>query len=301
MERNCVCEYAPPKLMQKKRVTDRGKRTAKAIGFYAGILLLSLFFIFPFFVMVCISLLRDSDVYLRVLISPQGIIDVGNYLSIFTGTSRYMRYLLNTLIVAIVSAAGIPLVSSLCAYGFAKCRFHGRNLMFSIMLGTLMIPGVATMLPLYSMYASLRWLDTLYPLIVPALFGGGATNIFLVRQFMRGVPDDLLDAARIDGAGVFRLYWQFCVPLCVPVLLFVAYQSFTGAWSNFAAPMLYIDQRSEWVPLALGIYYDYGPPSRSLANSAMAAGTVMTLPCIILFIIFQKYLIEGVSITGLKG
>ena len=296
--------YEKPPLIKSKKKADAktvAKKTAKKAGFYIAVLLLAVFFIFPFFVMICVSLLQDSDVYLRVLISPTHVIDVGNYLSIFSSGSNYLRYLLNTLIVALISAVGIPFVSSLCAYGFAKCKFHGREIVFSIMLGTLMIPGVATMLPLYSMYVELGWLDTLYPLFVPALFGGGATNIFLIRQFMRGVPDDIIAAARIDGAGTFRIYIQFCMPLCVPVLLFVAYQSFNGAWTNFAAPMLYIGQRSEWMPLALGMYYDYGPPSRSLANSAMAAGAVMTLPCIILFIIFQKYLIEGVSITGLKG
>ncbi|MCI8413499.1 MAG: carbohydrate ABC transporter permease [Clostridia bacterium] len=293
----------PTKLhgVKKQDAKTCAKRVSKKAGYYVAAAALAVFFLFPFFVMICISLLQDSDVYLCVLFSPEHVIDFGNYLSIFTYNSNYLRYLGNTMFVALISAVGIPFMASLCAYGFAKCRFHGREIMFSIVLGTLMIPGVATMLPLFSVYVELGWLNTLYPLFVPALFGGGATNIFLVRQFMRGVPDDMLDAARIDGAGVFRLYLQFCLPLCVPVLLFVAYQSFSGAWSNFAAPMLYIGQRSRWVTLALGIYYDYGPPSRSLANAAMAAGTVMTIPCIIMFVIFQRYLIEGVSITGLKG
>ena len=280
---------------------DIAKKAGKTSGFYLSALLLACFFLFPFFVMICISLLSDSDVYQRVLFSPEGIIELGNYVSMFTAGSNYLRYLLNTTIVAVISAVGIPLMSALCAFGFSKMHFHGRDVVFSMVLATLMLPGIVTMLPLYSIYVALGWNNTLLPLFVPALFGGGATNIFLLRQFFRGIPDDLLDAARIDGAGTLRLFLQFCMPLCIPALLYVGYMSFTGAWNNFAAPMMYINKQSEWMPLALGLYYDYGPPSGALSNSAMAAGAVMTLPCIILFIFFQKYLIEGVSVTGLKG
>lgn len=281
----------------KKRANAIGKRTL----FYVVTLILACFFLFPFFVMVCISLLSDADVLQQVLFSPQRIIDFSNYITILTPGANYIKYLLNSLFVALICAVGIPLVSSLCAFGFAKMRFHGRDVMFSIVLATLMIPSVISLIPLYAIYSRLGWINTLYPLWVPSLFGGGAANIFLMKQFIRGIPDDVLNAAKIDGAGTFRLYAGFCLPLCVPVLLYVGYQSFVGAWNNFAAPMMYLEPGSKYVTLALGLYYDFGPPSSAYANAAMAAGAVMTLPCIVLFIFFQKYLIEGVSVTGLKG
>lgn len=275
-----------------------GKRT----GMYVALLALACFFLFPFFVMICVSLLTDADVFQQVLFSPTGTIEIGNYLSIFASGSKYLGYLRNTLFVSLISAVGIPFVSSLCAFGFAKLRFHGRDVMYSVVLATLMIPSVITLIPLYAIYAKLGWLNTLAPLWVPGLFGGGATNIFLMRQFMRGVPNDLLDAAKIDGANIFRIYFTIALPLCIPIMLYVGYMAFVGGWNNFIGAQTYLDPGSKYATLALGMYNDYGPVNNtSYANSAMAAGVVMTLPCVVLFVIFQRYLIEGVAVTGLKG
>lgn len=283
-----------------------GKKTAERVTkktlTYILLLLLACFFLFPFFIMVCVSLLTDADVFQQVLFSPTGTIEIGNYVSIFTSGSKYLGYLANTLIVSVILAVGVPLVSSLCAFGFAKLNFHGKNVMYSIVLGTLMIPGVITLIPLYAIYAKFGWLNTLLPLWVPSLFGGGATNIFLMRQFMRGIPNDLLDAAKIDGAHIFRVYFTIALPLCIPIMLYVGYMSFVGSWNNFIGPQTYIDPSSAFSTLALGMYNDYGPVNdTAYANSAMAAGVVMTLPCVVLFVFFQKYLIEGVAVTGLKG
>ncbi len=284
----------------KKKPTGEISRTVcKRIGFYAAALALACFFLFPFFVMICMSFLSDADVVQRVLFSPTGTVEIGNYF--LTPGTDYMRYFCNSLLVSVLCAVGIPLVSSLCAYGFAKCKFHGRDVTFSIVLSTLMLPSVVTLIPLYAIFSRLHWINTLFPLWVPSLFGGGAMNIFLMRQFFRGIPDDIVSAAKIDGAGVFRIYWQFCLPLCVPVLLYVGYQSFVGNWNNFAGPMTYLDANSKYVTLALGLFHDYGPASNAYPNAAMAAGAVMTVPCLLLFVFFQKYLIEGVSVTGLKG
>ncbi len=287
---------------KKARPAEVAKRAASKTGTYIALIILACFFLFPFFIMVCVSLLTDADVFQQVVFSPTGTIEIGNYLSIFTSGSKYLGYLGNTLIVAAILAVGVPLASSLCAFGFAKLNFHGKNTLYAIVLATLMIPGVITLIPLYSIYAKLGWLNTLAPLWVPSLFGGGATNIFLMRQFMRGIPNDLLDAAKIDGAHIFRVYFTIALPLCIPIMLYVGYMSFVGAWNNFIGPMTYIDAGSKATTLALGMYNDYGPVNdTSYANSAMAAGVVMTLPCIALFVFFQKYLIEGVAVTGLKG
>lgn len=267
---------------------------------YVVLALLSLFFLFPFIVMFCLSILPDNEVNLQVLISPSGTINLATYIKILTPGSSYMRYLLNTLQVALITTIGIPFVSSLCAYGFAKLQFKGKELMFGIVLSTMMIPAVISIVPLYTIYAKLNWINTLYPMWVPSLFGGGATNIFLMRQFMRGIPNDMLKAAQLDGANSFVIFIRLMLPLCLPILLYVAVMSFMGAWNDFMTPFTYLDNGSDSMTLALGIYFDYGPASTQLANIAMAAGVIMTLPCAILFFCFQKYLIDGVAVTGMK-
>ena len=250
--------------------------------------------------MVCLSVLPDSEINLQVLISPSGTLNLGTYIRILTPGSDYMRYLMNTLQVALITTVGIPLVSSLCAYGFAKLDFKGKNAMFGIVLSTMMIPAVISIVPLYTIYAKLGWINTLYPMWVPSLFGGGATNIFLMRQFMRGIPNDMMKAAQLDGANSFVIYVRLMLPLCLPILLYVAVMSFMNAWNDFMTPFTYLDHGSKSVTLALGVYYDYGPASTELANVAMASGVIMTLPCAVLFFCFQRYLIDGVAVTGMK-
>lgn len=297
MDRVTTAAGAPGSVRKRAKAV----KVIRRVVLYLVLLLLACFFLFPFFVMFCLSILTDGEVVQQVLFSPSGVIEIGNYVSILTFGSDYLRYLWNTLQVSLILAVGIPIASSLCAFGFAKLNFHGRDVMYSIVLGTLMIPSVVTLVPLYVLYSGFGWINTLYPLWVPSLFGGGATNIFLLRQFMKGIPNDLISAAKIDGASLFRIYLTICMPLCVPILLYVAYQSFVGGWNNFIGPMTYLENGSPYMTLALGLYYDYGPVSDSYANAAMAAGVVMTLPCLILFIFFQKYLIEGVAITGIKA
>lgn len=276
------------------------RRIAGSAASYLVLCVLVLFFLFPLFVMLAISILPDSEVNTQVLFSRQGIINFGTYLSILSGGSRYLMYLKNSLLVGLIVGIGIPLVSSLCAYGFCKLEFKGRDLMFGIVLSTMMIPAVVTIIPLYTIYARLGWVDTLLPMWVPSLFGGGAVNIFLMRQFMRGIPNDLLSAAKLDGANSLVIFVRVMLPLCVPVFLYVGVTSFMGSWNDFMTPYTYLNRSSDSITLALGIYFDYGPQSTHFANVAMAAGVIMILPCAVLFFVFQRYLMEGVASTGLK-
>ena len=284
----------------RRRKRAKALKIAGKTGSYLFLTALVVVFLFPFLVMFCLSILSDKEIALQVLFSPTGTINIGTYLKLFMGGSSYLRYLLNTLLVALITTVGIPLVSSLCAYGFAKMEFAGKEIVFGIVLGTMMIPAVVSIVPLYTLYAKLGWLDTLYPMWVPSLFGGGATNIFLMRQFMRGIPNDMIKAAKLDGANSFIIYLEFMLPLCLPILLYVAVQSFMGTWNDFMTPFTYLSYGSKSMTLALGIFQDYGPGSKRLANEAMAAGVVMTLPCAVLFFCFQKYLIDGVAVTGMK-
>lgn len=287
----------------KEKKVKKSTKTMKIVGkccAYLFLAALALFFLFPFIVMLCLSILPDREVQLQVLFSPSGTINIGTYLSIFSAGSAYLQYLGNTLLVAAIMTVGIPLASALCAYGFAKMEFKGKEVLFGIVLGTMMIPAVISLVPLYSIYARLGWLNTLYPMWVPSLFGGGATNIFLMRQFMRGIPNDMLKAAQLDGANSLVIFFAIMIPLCKPIMLYVAVMSFMSAWNDFMTPFTYLQYGSSSITLALGVYHDYGPGSTKLANEAMAAGVIMTLPCAILFFCFQRYLIEGVAVSGMK-
>ena len=280
------------------------RKVKKYIGnalYYIFLSLLALVFLFPFIVMVCLSILNDSEINQQVLFSPSGTLYLGAYIKILTPGSNYLRYLGNTLEVAVICTVGIPFISALCAYGFSKLEFKGREVVFGIVLSTMMIPAVISIVPLYTIYAKLGWINTLFPMWVPSLFGGGATNIFLMRQFMRGIPNDMIKAAQLDGANSFVIFIRMMLPLCLPILLYVAVMSFMNSWNDFMTPFTYLDNGSENITLALGVYYDYGPASTELANVAMAAGVIMTLPCAILFFCFQRYLIDGVAVTGMKG
>jgi len=268
---------------------------------YIILAVVSVFFLFPIIVMICYSILPDGETYDAVLFSKDGIINIGTYIEILTNTD-YLLYLKNSIIVGILCSFGIPVSAALCAYGFSKINFVGKKAVFSIMLATMMIPSIVTQIPLYLVYTKLHLSNTLLPLWLPSWCGGGATNIFLMTQFMKGIPNDLNNAAKIDGAGTFRIFWNMMIPLCLPIFLYVTVMAFMGSWNDFMTPLLYINNKAKYT-LSLGIYFDYGKigMSGTLPNIAMAAGAVMMLPCTVLFFVFQKYLIEGVTLSGLKG
>jgi len=175
--------------------------------------------------------------------------------------------------------------------------------MFAVMMGTMMLPATVTQIPLYIMYTKIGWIDTLYPFTIPNLFGGGAFYIFLLRQFMLGIPKDLTDAARIDGAGTFRIYWNIILPLCKPVLIYLMVTIFIAYWGDFYGPLIYMSSSEAPRTLAYLIFLKSTEANAAtqMAHIRMAGGVFMTLIPAILFMIFQKQLIEGVTLTGSKG
>lgn len=215
---------------------------------------------------------------------------------------KYLWWLKNTLLIGIINMVGITLSSSLCAYGFAKLKFKGREVCFSVVIATLMLPAICMQIPLYKLYYGLGWTNTWLPLIVPGFCGGGALNIFLMRQYMRGIPDSVCEAAKVDGANKFFIYAVIVMPMCLPIAGYVMLMSFLGCWNDFMTPLLYINQESLY-NLSLGLYYRYVNNAGSIppANIQMAAATVMLIPCMILFFFFQKILINGVTVGAVKG
>jgi multiple sugar transport system permease protein len=222
----------------------------------------------------------------------------------------FFVYLRNTVFLVVMNELAIVLSASFCAYGFARIRFPGRDLWFGLVLATLMVPQVVMMVPQFVMFKQLHWIDTFLPLTVPYFFGGGAFNIFLMRQFFRTIPEELADAARIDGCNEFAIFARIMMPLAKPALITVAIFTFLATWNDFMGPLLYINSPEKFT-LAIGLanfrasfgsgLISTGAGGRSRWDLLMAFATTMTAPVLVIFFLAQRYFVKGVVLTGLKG
>jgi multiple sugar transport system permease protein len=207
-------------------------------------------------------------------------------------------YLKNTLFLCGVTVLGGVLSSAVAAYGFARMQFRGREVLFMLMIGTMALPGQVTMIPVFALFRLLGWYGTFLPLIVPA-FCGNAFFIFLLRQFFRTIPEELTEAARMDGANEWRIFWQLMLPLAKPALATCALFQFLGTWNDFFGPLLYINDPSRYT-LAYGLQQfmsSYGGEWAQL----MAGASIFTVPIIILFFLAQRTFIQGIATTGGKA
>lgn len=211
----------------------------------------------------------------------------------------FARFTLNTIIVTGTAMFGQLLTASLVAFGFARLRFPGRDALFLVLLGTIMIPYHITLIPTFVLFRMLDWLDTWLPLIVPYWFGGGAFFIFLLRQFFMRLPLELDDAAYIDGATIFGVYWRIILPQAKPALGVVAVFSFLNHWNDFFGPLIYLNSVEKYT-LAIGINL-FRSFQTTEWNLLMAASVMISLPCILLYAIAQRFFIQGVVFTGLKA
>ena len=212
---------------------------------------------------------------------------------------RFGACLANTFAVTFLGTIGTILSCSFVAYGFARFRFPGRDVLFLVLLSTMMLPPVVTMIPVYLIFRELRWIDTLLPLFVPAWFSVNAFAVFLFRQYFMTVPFDLDDAARIDGCNALGIYRHVLLPLATPVMATVAIFCFTSYWLDFMGPLIYLN-RIEKFTLALGLYTFKGAYTTQW-HYLMAATLVVSLPCILLFLFGQRLFVRGVVMSGLKG
>jgi ABC-type glycerol-3-phosphate transport system permease component len=223
----------------------------------------------------------------------------------------FIRYTINTVIVVGLSMAGIMFSASLCAYGFARLKFKGRDLLFGLLLATMMLPGIVLLIPNFHLWKWLGGLDTYWPLTFPYFFGtaGTAFYIFLLRQFFRTIPEELSDAARIDGCSEFMIYWRIILPLSKPALATVAIFTFMGVWNDFIRPLIYLFTPEKYT-LALGLaafkstYAGGGGHTATTAGKwhyLMAASTIMVVPVVALFFSCQKFFVKGITLTGMKG
>ncbi|WP_152395025.1 carbohydrate ABC transporter permease [Paenibacillus guangzhouensis] len=212
----------------------------------------------------------------------------------------FFTFLKNTLIVLVPVLIGTVFSSALCAYGFARFKFKGKRWLFLVLLATMMLPGQVTMIPMFIMFKEVGWVDTFWPLIIPSFFGGGAFNIFLIRQFMRGIPRDLDEAAFMDGANRWQIFSKIMLPLSKPPLVAVGIFTFMGVWNDFQGPLIYLNSTEKYT-LALGLSMFKGLYNIEW-NMLMAATILIMLPVLIVFFVAQKYFIEGISISSaMKG
>ncbi|NOG50707.1 MAG: carbohydrate ABC transporter permease [Chloroflexi bacterium] len=208
------------------------------------------------------------------------------------------RFLVNTIIIVALNIVGHLVSVTLIAYGFARLRFPGRSVLFLIMLSTLMIPYHVTLVPRFILFSKLGWINTYLPLTVPA-FTGSAFLIFLVRQYMMSIPFDLDEAAYIDGASRFGVFWRIILPLSRPALMLVIVFTFVGTWNDFLQPLIYLNDPNMFT-VSLGLSFFQGARETNW-NLLMAGSLLATIPPLILFFIAQRQLIGGISIEGLKG
>ncbi len=280
----------------KKRL--KPKVIIKKLIIHLVLLAFSFVFLMPFMWMLSTALKSNLELFkIPIKWIPDKL--MWENFSTALKTIPFWRYTANTVIITFLSVLGTVLSASLVAYSFAKLRFRGRGILFVILLSTLMLPGQVTMIPLFIVYKKLNWINTYLPLTVPAFFGGGAFNVFLLRQFFLTIPNELSESARIDGASEFRIYWQVVMPLCKPALATVTIFTFMASWNDFFGPLIYLTD-SKMFTLALGLR-TFMMQYSSRWNLLMAASIVVMMPTLLLFFFAQKYFIEGITMTGIKG
>lgn len=295
-----VPDYAQPQTAPRapSRQVVRSGRAVRRLLRHALLIALSLLFLTPFVWMVSTSLKTNAQV---VEWPPRWIpnpVQVENYPDVFR-TVPLLTYARNTLIITTLSVVGAVVSNALVAYGFARIRWRGRDLLFAITLGTLMLPYQVTMIPLFIMFSKLGWVNTFLPLIVPA-FLGNAFFIFLLRQVYLGISEAYSEAARIEGASDLQILWHVIVPLSRPALLSVALFQFLASWNDFLGPLLYLNDQSKFT-LALGLANMQSALGLSDFGQIMAAATLIVLPVVGVFMFTQRYFLEGIAASGVKG
>lgn len=264
-------------------------------------------FLVPFFWMISTSL--KSPFELQGIVWLPERLAFENYEAAFS-FGMWPEWFANTTIITVLGVIGTVISASLVAYSFARLRWRARDTLFSLILATMMLPSVVTMIPQFVLFAKLPafgiqnsavWVNTFLPLIVPAWCGGGAFNIFLLRQFMRTIPMELSEAARIDGASELRIWWNIVLPLTKPALATVAIFTFQGAWQDFMGPLLYL-QSERLYTLQIGLrQFEAAAGGSPAYNWLMAASLVVMLPVLAVYLVFQRYFIEGIQLSGMGG
>jgi ABC-type glycerol-3-phosphate transport system permease component len=279
----------------------RGSRLRRIIGLVVLQIVLTLFlitFLAPTFWMLSSSLKASTEIFKHPIVwipeSPQW----NNYVKVFQ-TLPFARFAWNTFVVVTLAVLGTVISTTVVAYGLARLNFPGRRVIFGLMVATIMLPEIVTLIPRFIMFRTFRWIDTFAPLTVPFWFALTTLYVFLMHQFLRGIPRELDEAAMIDGASRWQILWLIILPLCKPVIATIAVFALIQHYNEILTPLIFLNRLDNWT-MALGI--------RALNDSnvanwelVFAASTMMLLPVLILFIIAQRYFVQGIALTGFGG
>ncbi|MGZ9584376.1 carbohydrate ABC transporter permease [Paenibacillus marinisediminis] len=253
-------------------------------------------FLGPFFYLLLTSVKSIDDIFAVPFVWWPDQVYWSNY-SNAVNAIPFLQYTLNTLFIALMCVLGELFAAPLAAYGLARVPFKGRNVLFMIMMGTIMLPSQSTMVPLYVLYNKLNLVNTFWPLILPAFFGA-AYYIFLLRQFFMGIPHEITESAKIDGASEFRIYWQMILPLSRPALFTVGLLVFLFSWKDYQMPLIYLNDPAKWT-LSVGLKAFIGEYQIEW-GMLMAAAALFTIPIVILYFFVQRVFIQGITLTGTK-
>lgn len=282
---------------------DRSRRISRPPAHpllkHAALVAIGAVMIYPLLWMV-VSSLRPDELIFRGPGLLLNTFETSNYVEGWNALAEpFGHYLINTMILVLGSIIGNLVSCSLAAYAFARLEFRGRRVLFAIMLVTLMLPIHAVIIPQYIMFSHLGWVNTFLPLLVPKLLATDAFFIFLMVQFIRGIPKELDEAARIDGAGHWRIFSRILLPLMIPALATTAIFTFIWTWSDYFTQLIFLTSpQMHTVSIALRAFID--PQSQSSWGSMFAMSVVSLIPVFIMFLVGQKFLIRGVATTGLK-
>ena len=256
-------------------------------------------FMMPLYLMVAMSLKTSGEIARSSAWAWPKELTWNNFHEVLTNPNApFILFFKNTMIICSFSTAGVLASSSLVAYAFARLKFKGRDRLFILLMSTMMLPGIVTMIPTYVLYKYLHWVDTFYPLIVPAWFGGGAFNIFLLRQFFMGIPRELDEAAILDGASHSVIFWKVILPVSGPALATVGIFAFIYNWRDFMSPLLYLNSpEKQTLELGLRTYQSLQDEQWHLL---MAGSVIVMIPLLTLFILGQRYFVRGIVMSGLK-
>lgn len=279
------------------------KHTKKALFFrllwYIIMILVSLVFCFPVLYLIFTGFKTPQE----TVAFPPTLIPKKWTLSAYEeglSSGIFSKYLLNSIFVSGMVVIGTVSSAALVGFGFARLRSRMKNFLFMLVLATMMIPSSVTLIPVYSIYSKIGWIDPYLPLIVPAFTGGGAFSIFLIKQFFEAIPNELVESSKIDGAGWFTIFWKMFLPNSKPVLLVVIIFAFVNSWNDFFAPLIFLINPEKFtVAIGLNTFRNSYGAAMDIAP-LMAMATLSVLPILLLFVFAQKYFVQGITTTGLK-
>lgn len=291
-------------IREKKTANSKTKIKFSAIGIYGVLILAALLILGPFYIVLVTSFMDKAQAMSPTFALWPENFNLHGYVEVFTYTSgggdtipTVVRGFINTMIVVVPTTVVGTLLSALSAYAFAKIKFKGSNFMFAVLLATMMIPGTISLIPSYMIFDKIGWVDTFLPLVVPGLLGS-ANTVFFLRQFYFAIPDDLIDASRVDGLSNWGAFLNVILPLSVPALVSQLVLNFVSGYNQYLGPLLYLFSPEKYT-LQIALNFFKGTYATDYAV-VMAGAIVSLIPTTLMYLFGQKYFLEGIATSGMK-